>query len=76
MTTNGYTKTILPARDWNERMWRMMLGQQVEIARGRMEGAQSVAATGTITTSGAVTEIMVWPGSTVGAWRAWTAWRV
>jgi hypothetical protein len=65
MTTNGYTKTILPARDWNERMWRMMLGQQVEIARGRMEGAQPVAVTGTITTSGAVTDIMVWPGSTV-----------
>lgn len=65
MTTNGYTTTILPARDWNERIWRMMLGEQVEIARGRMEGAQPVAVTGTITTSGAVTEIMVWPGSTV-----------
>jgi len=65
MTTNGYTKTILPARDWNERIWRMMLGEQVEIARGRMDGAHTVAVTGTITTSGAVTEIMVWPGSTV-----------
>jgi hypothetical protein len=65
MTTNGYTKTILPARDWNERMWRMMLGQQIEIARGRVEGAQPVGVTGTLTTTGAVTEIMVWPGSTV-----------
>jgi hypothetical protein len=65
MTTNGYTKTILPARDWNERTWRMLLGQQVEIARGRMEGAQAVAVTGTLTTTGSVTEIMVWPGSTV-----------
>ena len=65
MTTNGYTKTILPARDWNERIWRLMLGEQVEIARGRMEGAQPVAVTGTITVGGAVTEIMVWPGSTV-----------
>ena len=65
MTTNGYTKTILPARDWNERMWRMMLGQQVEIARGRMEGAQPVAVSGTITVGGAVTDIMIWPGSTV-----------
>jgi hypothetical protein len=65
MTTNGYTKTILPARDWNERIWRLMLGEQVEIARGRMEGAQSVAVTGTITVGGAVTDIMIWPGSTV-----------
>jgi hypothetical protein len=65
MTTNGYTQTILPARDWNERIWRMMLGEQVEIARGRMEGAQTVAVTGTLTTAGAVTEIMVFPGSTV-----------
>jgi hypothetical protein len=65
MTTNGYTKTILPARDWNERIWRLMLGEQVEIARGRMEGAQSVGVTGTITVTGAVTDIMVWPGSTV-----------
>jgi hypothetical protein len=65
MTTNGYTKTIKPVRDWNERVWRLMLGDQVEIARGRMEGAQSVGVTGTITVTGAVTDIMVWPGSTV-----------
>jgi len=65
MTTIGYTKTIKPVRDWNERIFRMMLGQQIEIARGRIEGAQPVSITGTITTSGAVTEIMVWPGSTV-----------
>ena len=65
MTTNGYTKTIKPVRDWNERVWRLMLGDQVEIARGRMEGAQSMGVTGTITVTGAVTDIMVWPGSTV-----------
>lgn len=65
MTTNGYTTTILPARDWNERIWRMMLGEQVEIARGRMAGAQPVAVTGTITVTGAVTDVMIWPGSTV-----------
>jgi hypothetical protein len=65
MTTNGYTKTIKPVRDWNERIWRLMLGEQVEIARGRMDGAQAVGVTGTLTTSGAVTEIMIWPGSTV-----------
>ena len=39
MTTNGYTKTIKPVRDWTQRIWRLMLGDQVEIARGRMEGA-------------------------------------
>jgi hypothetical protein len=65
MTTNGYTKTIKPVRDWTERIWRLMLGDQVEIARGRMEGAQPVAVTGVLTTAGAVTEIMVFPGSTV-----------
>ena len=57
MTTNGYTKTIKPVRDWTERIWRLMLGDQVEIARGRMEGAQPVAVTGVLTTAGAVTAL-------------------
>jgi hypothetical protein len=65
MTEVGYTKTIKPVRDWSQRIWRLMFTQQVEIARGRVEGAQSVAITGTLTTSGAVTDIMIWPGSTV-----------
>ena len=65
MTTNGYTKTIKPVRDWTQRIWRLMLGDQVEIARGRMEGAQPVAVTGVLTATGAVTDIMVFPGSTV-----------
>jgi len=65
MTETGYTKTIKPVRDWSQRIWRLMLTQQVEIARGRVDGAQSVAVTGTLTTSGAVTDIMIWPGSTV-----------
>ena len=65
MTEVGYTKTIKPVRDWNERVWRLMFAQQLEITRGRVEGAQPVAVTGTITVTGAVTDIMVWPGSTV-----------
>jgi hypothetical protein len=65
MTDFGYTKTIKPVRDWSQRIWRLMFTQQIEIARGRVEGAQPVAITGTLTTSGAVTEIMVFPGSTV-----------
>ena len=65
MTEVGYTKTIKPVRDWNERIFRMMLGQQIEIARGRVEGAQPVAVTGVLTTTGAVTDIMIFPGSTV-----------
>jgi hypothetical protein len=65
MTETGYTKTIKPVRDWSQRIWRLMFTQQIEIARGRVEGAQPVAITGTLTTSGAVTEIMVFPGSTV-----------
>jgi hypothetical protein len=65
MTEVGYTKTIKPVRDWSQRIWRLMFTQQIEIARGRVEGAQPVAITGTLTTSGAVTEIMVFPGSTV-----------
>jgi len=65
MTETGYTKTIKPVRDWSQRIWRLMFTQQVEIARGRVEGARSIAVTGTLTTSGAVTDIMIWPGSTV-----------
>jgi hypothetical protein len=65
MTETGYTKTIKPVRDWSQRIWRLMFTQQVEIARGRVDGSQSVAVTGTLTTSGAVTDIMIWPGSTV-----------
>jgi hypothetical protein len=65
MTETGYTTTIKPVRDWSQRIWRLMFTQQIEIARGRVEGAQPVAITGTLTTSGAVTEIMVFPGSTV-----------
>jgi len=65
MTETGYTKTIKPVRDWSQRIWRLMFTQQVEIARGRVEGARSIAVTGSLTTSGAVTDIMIWPGSTV-----------
>lgn len=65
MTETGYTKTIKPVRDWSQRIWRLMFTQQVEIARGRVEGSRSIAVTGTLTTSGAVTDIMIWPGSTV-----------
>lgn len=65
MTETGYTKTIKPVRDWSQRIWRLMFTQQVEIARGRVEGARSIAVTGTLTTSGAVTDIMIFPGSTV-----------
>lgn len=65
MTEVGYTKTIKPVRDWSQRIWRLMFTQQVEIARGRVDGAQPVAVTGTLTTSGAVMDIMIWPGSTV-----------
>lgn len=65
MTTIGYTKTIKPVRDWNERVWRLMFAQQLEITRGRVEGSQAVAVSGTITVGGAVTDIMIWPGSTV-----------
>lgn len=65
MTEVGYTKTILPARDWNERIWRLMFAQQTEVARGRVEGAQTVGISGTVTTSAAETDVMIWPGSTV-----------
>lgn len=65
MTTNGYTTTILPARDWPERIFRMLLGHQVEIVRGRVEGASPVSVQGIVTVSGAVDDIMIWPGSTV-----------
>jgi len=65
MTEVGYTKTIKPVRDWSQRIWRLMFTQQVEITRGRVDGAQPVAVTGTLTTSGAVTDIMIFPGSTV-----------
>jgi hypothetical protein len=65
MTETGYTNTIKPVRDWSQRIWRLMFTQQVEIARGRVEGAQPVAITGTLTTTGAVTDILIFPGSTV-----------
>lgn len=65
MTETGYTKTIKPVRDWSQRIWRLMFTQQIEIARGRVEGSRSIAVTGSLTTSGAVTDIMIWPGSTV-----------
>lgn len=65
MTTNGYTTTILPARDWPERIFRMMLGQQVEIVRGRVEGAYPVVVDGHLIAVGAVTDVLVLDGSTI-----------
>ncbi len=65
MTEVGYTKTIKPVRDWNERLWRLMFTQQLEITRGRVEGAYPVVIDGYVTTSGSATDILVLDGSSI-----------
>ncbi len=65
MTEVGYTKTIKPVRDWNERIWRLMFTQQLEVARGRVEGAYPVVIDGHLTTSGAATDVLILDGSTI-----------
>jgi hypothetical protein len=65
MTEVGYTKTIKPVRDWNERIWRLMFAQQLEITRGRVEGATPVVIDGYLVTSGAATDVLVFEGSSI-----------
>lgn len=65
MTEVGYTKTIKPVRDWNERIWRLMFAQQLEITRGRVEGASPVVIDGYLTTSGSATDVLILEGSTI-----------
>lgn len=65
MTEVGYTKTIKPVRDWNERVWRLMFAQQLEITRGRVEGASPVVIDGYLVTSGAATDVLILDGSTI-----------
>ena len=65
MTEVGYTKTIKPVRDWNERLWRLMFTQQLEITRGRVEGSYPVVIDGHLTTSGAATDVLILDGSTI-----------
>lgn len=65
MTEAGYTKTIKPVRDWNERLWRLMFAQQLEITRGRVEGAYPVVIDGYLVTSGAATDVLILEGSTI-----------
>ena len=65
MTEVGYTKTIKPVRDWSQRIWRLMFTQQVEIARGRVDGAYPVVIDGHLAASGAVTDVLVLDGSAI-----------
>ena len=65
MTEVGYTKTIKPVRDWNERLWRLMFAQQLEITRGRVDGAYPVVIDGYLVTSGAATDVLILEGSTI-----------
>lgn len=65
MTEVGYTKTIKPVRDWNERLWRLMFTQQLEITRGRVEGSYPVVIDGHLVTSGAATDVLVLDGSAI-----------
>lgn len=65
MTEVGYTKTIKPVRDWTQRIWRLLFDQQLEVTRGRVEGATPVVIDGHLVTGGAVTNILVLEGSTV-----------
>ena len=65
MTEVGYTKTIKPVRDWNERLWRLMFTQQLEITRGRVEGSYPVVIDGHLTTSGSATDVLILDGSTI-----------
>lgn len=65
MTEVGYTKTIKPVRDWNERLWRLMFTQQLEITRGRVEGSYPVVIDGHLTTSGSATDFLVLDGSAI-----------
>lgn len=65
MTEVGYTKTIKPVRDWNERIWRLMFAQQLEVTRGRVEGATPVVIDGYLVTSGAAAEVLVLDGSSI-----------
>jgi hypothetical protein len=65
MTEVGYTKTIKPVRDWNERLWRLMFTQQLEITRGRVEGSYPVVIDGHLTTSGAATDVLVLDDSAI-----------
>lgn len=65
MTEVGYTKTIKPVRDWNERIFRLMFAQQLEITRGRVEGAYPVVIDGYLVTSGAATDVLILEGSTI-----------
>lgn len=65
MTEVGYTKTIKPVRDWNERIFRLLFGQQLEIARGRVEGAKPVVIDGHLVTSGSATDVLILDGSAI-----------
>lgn len=65
MTTVGYTKTIQPVRDWSQRIWRLLFDQQLEVTRGRVEGAQPVVLDGYLVTAGAATDVLVLEGSTI-----------
>ena len=65
MTEVGYTKTIKPVRDWNERLWRLMFTQQLEITRGRVEGSYPVVIDGHLVTAGAATDVLVLDGSAI-----------
>lgn len=65
MTTVGYTKTLKPVRDWNQRIWRLLFDQQLEVTRGRVEGATPVVIDGFLETSGAATNVLVLEGSTI-----------
>lgn len=65
MTTNGYTNTIKPVRDWSQRIWRLMFDQQIEVMRGRVDGSYPVVVDGHLIASGAVTDVLVFEGSTI-----------
>lgn len=65
MTEIGYTKTIKPVRDWTQRIWRLLFDQQLEVTRGRVEGARAVLVDGFLTTAGAATDVLVFEGSTI-----------
>jgi hypothetical protein len=65
MTTVGYTKTLKPVRDWSQRIWRLLFDQQLEITRGRVDGAYPVVIDGYLVTAGAATDVLILEGSTI-----------
>jgi hypothetical protein len=65
MTTVGYTKTLKPVRDWSQRIWRLLFDQQLEITRGRVDGAYPVVIDGHLVTTGAATNVLILEGSTI-----------